>query len=124
MIINGTLFAQVFNFFIAYLMLKHILFKPALNIILQHEERQLQVQHDIVLLKNTVAQELVHQKKQHFEWAHKIAHMKPDNIGNVFSVTPAPFIYAFITQEEQQKMVQRSVNHIVARFGAMGEKNI
>jgi len=38
MVVNATLFVQAFNFFIAYLMLRFLLFKPAMKAI--EQERQ------------------------------------------------------------------------------------
>src|SRR5436190_15443295 len=45
--INATFFVQIFNFFIAYLMLRFLLFKPVITII-QHEEKQEKALQEII----------------------------------------------------------------------------
>ena len=45
--VNATLIVQMFNFFIVYLMLRRLLFKPVVAII-QHEEAQKKALHDII----------------------------------------------------------------------------
>jgi hypothetical protein len=45
--VNATLLVQMLNFFIVYLMLRRLLFKPVVAII-QHEESQEKALHDII----------------------------------------------------------------------------
>ena len=113
--INSTLVLQMVHFFIAYLILKYILFRPALQIIHVQEERLLQVNHDIVLLKNTVAQEHARQKQQQIAWAHKALHLKPE-FGR-FETVSFPVVstmYSALSADEQEKIVKTSVQQVVA----------
>jgi hypothetical protein len=116
--INGTLFVQMLHFFVAYLILKYVLFKPGLAIVMIQEERLLQVQHDIALLKNTVAQEVNRQKQQQAEWSHKAVSLKPD-IGGI-KIEPfltMPVMRYTFDPKEQGKVIQESVQQIVSVLG-------
>lgn len=111
------------HFFIAYLMLKYILFKPALKIVFLQEERLLQVNHDIVLLKNTVAQELGRQKQQQIAWAHRAIGLKPEFGGCEFQSFPLmPIMRLAINREEQEDIVRSSVHHIVGMLSSQTTK--
>ena len=117
--INGTLFVQIFHFFVAYLMLKYILFKPALAIVFLQEERILQLNHDIVLLKNTVALETTLKKQQQVAWRHKVAGMKPDiKRSMTMPLQQLPHKISIeddytIQPEREQKIIQESVQGII-----------
>lgn len=115
--INGTFFLQIFHFFVAYLLLKYILLRPALAVVLKQEERELQVNHDIVLLKNTVAHAVQSKKEKQAVWLQKIATIKP-----VLTKAPAveqPHLLAEHASEiaNEQKIVQQAVQSIVTTLG-------
>ena len=100
-------------------MLKYIIFKPALKIIALNEERLLRVNHDIVLLKNTVAQELARQKQQQVAWAHRAVGLKPACGHFEFrSFLLMPVIQLTINKEEQEDIVRTSVHQIIDMMGS------
>lgn len=121
--INGTLFLQMFHFFVAYLLLKYILFKPALAVVIAHEERVLQLNHDIVLLKNTVAQGSALKKEQQGAWLRKVATIKPD-VARVISepVRLPTEELPVIKSEQEQKIVTAAVRRIVDLLGSPSQK--
>jgi F0F1-type ATP synthase membrane subunit b/b' len=65
MTINGTLLVQAFNFLIAYLMLRELLFKP-LVVLIQQEDNNEQRLYDA--LEEQQQKQRVLQQKYHQQW--------------------------------------------------------
>jgi len=68
MVVNATLFVQAFNFFIAYLMLRFLLFKPALKALEQERKEREHLDEVIDEREKTLAQKTEEKEKV---WAEK-----------------------------------------------------
>ena len=55
--VNITLLLQCINFFITYLFLRYVLFKPAIKIILHEEDLSAKTQHEIAQQEASIAEQ-------------------------------------------------------------------
>lgn len=52
--INITILVQIVNFFIAYIIIRHLLLKPAVSVILEKEEQQAQLNKQLRTLESAI----------------------------------------------------------------------
>ena len=87
MVINATMLVQAFNFFIAYLLLRTLLFKPAIKAI-QEEQREEEHLKTLIKEREEKLQDIEEQKKQAWqeaqeEFSNATPEVKPEYITKV-----------------------------------------
>ena len=117
MTLNGTLFAQAINFFIAYVLLRWLYFKPAIAQIKQEEESTTDVKN-IISERSLAIERKQQQQKEHWlacqqycqEQMPSIA--KPDFL--MFAVD-TPAIEQFVCDEIKLKQLSNMVTDVLAQ---------
>lgn len=99
--INGTIFIQACNFFVAYLILRFFYFKPAAHAIQKEQAVKADLQVSIATLQATIAAKQYEQKKQARE--HQVYYEKntPDAAQALFDFVkgaPAPLLVNYADQ--------------------------
>ena len=80
MLINATLLVQIFNFFVAYWVMKHILLQPALLIIKQRENEYTQLYGRIRDCERLIAEHKEAQKEQKHLFYEQFQQLIPHKI--------------------------------------------
>lgn len=75
--INGTLFIQALNFFIAYIALKKILFEPGLKLLQKRAKKRAKLNREIVSLQESIAAEESDSTQRWRNFSKKIGSKKP-----------------------------------------------
>lgn len=119
--VNATLFIQMANFYIAYLLCRYILFKPACEVIHQENAQQLKLKSMTSRLRDLIKHKRQAQadvwatcrsyyKKHIPSIAKEVKHDQGDQI--------IEHIYKPISQKEIDEIVRRDTDRLVALLGS------
>ncbi len=120
--VNATLFVQVVHFFIAYLLFRFILLKPAYQAIVQEDQYKAEFEALVVADKQSVEEKKQEQQKQ---WLVCQKHCKkhipqlPDEASLFRGIVPRVSVSSISTQElrDMRKRVSQTIISLVEGAG-------